>query len=135
MITCWCLLAFVKAADTRQNASFAVKKKIELGDVPDDPLAGLVPPDLPRNTVVIDYSEEPEELPEPEPMTPEEEMDAFFRQFEEMETPDFDDGFTPLNSNFDLFEDELLGKESSAEDYSYKLPRRKRFPYKGGDDR
>lgn len=25
MLACWCLLAFIKAADTRQNASFAVK--------------------------------------------------------------------------------------------------------------
>ena len=25
MITCWGLLAFVKAADTRQNASFAIR--------------------------------------------------------------------------------------------------------------
>ena len=25
MITCWCLLAFVKANDTRQNASIAVR--------------------------------------------------------------------------------------------------------------
>lgn len=27
MIACWCLLAFIKAADTRQNASFAIKQR------------------------------------------------------------------------------------------------------------
>lgn len=27
MISCWCLLAFLKAADTRQNASFALKQR------------------------------------------------------------------------------------------------------------
>lgn len=42
MITSWCLLSYLKAADTRQNASFAVKRKNRLtDDVPDDPLAML----------------------------------------------------------------------------------------------
>ena len=27
MVACWCLLAFLKAADTRQNASFALKQR------------------------------------------------------------------------------------------------------------
>lgn len=39
MIASWGLLSFVKAADTRPNASFAVRKKTALGDVPDDPYA------------------------------------------------------------------------------------------------
>ncbi len=39
MITCWGLLAFIKAADTRQNASFAVRRKSALGDAPPDPLS------------------------------------------------------------------------------------------------
>ena len=119
MITCWWLLAFVKAADTRQNASFAVKKKIELGDVPDDPLAAFIKPPAP---VISDEAEESEE---PVQLSPEEEMDAFFRQFDEIEAPDFDDGFgasrsdfnlydefTQNDSGFDLFEDELLGRPS-----------------------
>lgn len=39
MIASWCLLSYLKAADTRQNASFAVRKKNQLtDDVPDDPL-------------------------------------------------------------------------------------------------
>lgn len=37
MIACWCLLAFLKAADTRQNASFAVRRKTAAGEVPDLP--------------------------------------------------------------------------------------------------
>lgn len=41
MLASWGLLAFVKAADTRQNASFAVKKKASLGEAPDDPLQEL----------------------------------------------------------------------------------------------
>ena len=40
MIASWCLLSYLKAADTRQNASFAVRKKNQLtDDVPEDPLA------------------------------------------------------------------------------------------------
>ena len=39
MIASWCLLSYLKAADTRQNASFAVRKKSQLtDDIPDDPL-------------------------------------------------------------------------------------------------
>ncbi|MBR5228790.1 MAG: FtsW/RodA/SpoVE family cell cycle protein, partial [Firmicutes bacterium] len=142
MITCWCLLAFVKASDTRQNASFAVKKKIQLGDVPDDPLAAI----LKTSTPVVEP--EPELIPEPQPLSPEEEIDAFFRQFEEMDVPDFDDGFEPLKSDFnlydefrsspsgfDLFEDEFLGKAPAQEEMLGRPPRKKRFPYKGGDDR
>lgn len=42
MIASWCLLSYLKAADTRQNASFAVRKKAQLtDDVPDDPLASM----------------------------------------------------------------------------------------------
>lgn len=32
MISCWGLMAFLKAADTRQNASFAVRRKVKTGD-------------------------------------------------------------------------------------------------------
>lgn len=32
MIACWGLLAFLKAADTRQNASFAVRRKVKTGE-------------------------------------------------------------------------------------------------------
>ncbi len=37
MLASWGLLAFIKAADTRQNASFAVRKNARLGDAPDIP--------------------------------------------------------------------------------------------------
>ncbi len=37
MLASWGLLAFIKAADTRQNASFAVRKKVRLGDAPEIP--------------------------------------------------------------------------------------------------
>lgn len=43
MIASWGLLAYVKAADTRQNASFAVKRKTALAsDAPDDPLQAMM---------------------------------------------------------------------------------------------
>jgi cell division protein FtsW len=32
MIACWGLMAFLKAADTRQNASFAVRRKVKTGE-------------------------------------------------------------------------------------------------------
>jgi cell division protein FtsW (lipid II flippase) len=42
MIASWGLLSYLKAADTRQNASFAVRKKTMLtDDVPDDPLSDI----------------------------------------------------------------------------------------------
>jgi len=146
MITCWCLLAFVKASDTRQNASFAVKKKIALGDVPDDPLAAFMSIKKPEiDNEIPDLPSEPETQQEQIQLTPEEEMDAFFRQFEEIEALDFDDGFGRIHSDFnlydefsesdistgfDLFEDEVLGKAAIDEDSLLgRPPRKKRYPY------
>lgn len=36
MISSWCLLAFLKAADTRQNASFAVQRKAVVSQTPEE---------------------------------------------------------------------------------------------------
>ncbi len=47
MLAAWGLLAFLKAADTRQNASFAVKKKTALGELPPDPLYELTDENIP----------------------------------------------------------------------------------------
>ena len=77
MIASWGLLAFLKAADTRQNASFAVRKKTALGDLPPDPVYELTDENIPvkksRNPFRFRKTEEEKE----------QEIDDFFRQFDD----------------------------------------------------
>ena len=69
-------LAFLKAADTRQNASFAVKKKTALGELPPDPLYELTDENIPvkKNRGLFRKKKTPEEN--------EREIEEFFSKFE-----------------------------------------------------
>lgn len=79
MLAAWGLLAFLKAADTRQNASFAVKKKAALGELPPDPLYELTDESIPvkKNRGLFRKKKTPEEN--------EREMEEFFSQFDNFE--------------------------------------------------
>ena len=76
MLAAWGLLAFLKAADTRQNASFAVKKKTALGELPPDPLYELTDENIPvkKNRGLFRKKKTPEEN--------EREIEEFFSKFE-----------------------------------------------------
>ena len=76
MLAAWGLLAFLKAADTRQNASFAVKKKTALGELPLDPLYELTDENIPvkKNRGLFRKKKTPEEN--------EREIEEFFSKFE-----------------------------------------------------
>ena len=76
MLAAWGLLAFRKAADTRQNASFAVKKKTALGELPPDPLYELTDENIPvkKNRGLFRKKKTPEEN--------EREIEEFFSKFE-----------------------------------------------------
>lgn len=127
MIASWGLLAFLKAADTRQNASFAVRKKTALGELPPDPLYELTDESIPvkKSWGIFKRRKTPEEN--------EQEIEEFFRRFENEDTEedeyaysgtvppdgsddfyDFDDsgGFNDLN-DFDSPDDPPPGRSSS----------------------
>ncbi len=76
MLAAWGLLAFLKAADTRQNASFAVEKKTALGELPPDPLYELTDENIPvkKNRGLFREKKTPEEN--------EREIEEFFSKFE-----------------------------------------------------
>ncbi|MCI8284129.1 MAG: FtsW/RodA/SpoVE family cell cycle protein [Firmicutes bacterium] len=82
MIASWGLLSFLKAADTRQNASFAVRKKTALGDVPTDPLNSmnnkLQKQKTAKNTRLLSD-------PAFSGQQDADEIDDFFRQFDDIE--------------------------------------------------
>ena len=91
MIASWGLLAFLKAADTRQNASFAVRRKSKLSsDIPDDPLSALqnknaavnrtAAPSVTLSTIQLQPGPGIQERQQAE----DDEIDAFLRQFDEV---------------------------------------------------
>ncbi len=96
MIASWGLLAFLKAADTRQNASFAVRKKTALGELPPDPLYELTDESIPvkksRGILRKKRSREEEEA----------EMQEFFSRFDDTDDSDdsgsFDDNPGSFNN-------------------------------------
>lgn len=73
----WGLLAFLKAADTRQNASFAVRKEAALGELPPDPLYELTDESIPvkKNRGFFRKKKTPEEN--------EREIEEFFSRFDD----------------------------------------------------
>ena len=77
MIASWGLLAFLKAADTRQNASFAVRKKTALGDLPPDPVYELTDENIPVKKNLNPFR--PRKTKEEN----EQEIEAFFRRFDD----------------------------------------------------
>jgi cell division protein FtsW (lipid II flippase) len=98
MIASWGLLSYLKAADTRQNASFAVRKKAVLtDDIPDDPLSDIQNKsrlrhiaDQERNDAEIesflrqfddDYDDMSSEAQD-------DEIDSFLRQFDDIPVSD-----------------------------------------------
>lgn len=89
MIASWGLLAFLKAADTRQNASFAVKKKTALGELPPDPLYELTDESVPvkKSRGIFRRKKSPEEN--------EREIEEFFSRFEDSPDEDFPHGDGP----------------------------------------
>ena len=82
MIASWGLLAFLKAADTRQNASFAVRKKTALGELPPDPLYELTDESVPvkKSRGLFRKKKTPEEN--------EQEIEEFFSRFEDESSGD-----------------------------------------------
>lgn len=82
MLASWGLLAFLKAADTRQNASFAVKKNTALGELPPDPLYELTDSSIPvkKRSALFRRKKTPEEN--------QQEIEEFFSQFEDPEEED-----------------------------------------------
>ena len=62
MIASWALLAYIKAADTRQNASFAVNHNVIVLKTPDNAVSRRIPNDLRRTAART--------LPDEEPVNP-----------------------------------------------------------------
>lgn len=116
MIASWGLLSFLKAADTRQNASFAVRKKTALGDVPSDPLKSMnnrLQKQLSaKNTLLLSNSE----------ITGQQEsddIDDFFRQFDNIEYDTEDYADENININTINGNDLLCYADSGGSDDTY----------------
>lgn len=128
MLAAWGLLAFLKAADTRQNASFAVRKEAALGELPPDPLYELTDESIPvkKNRGFFRKKKTPVEN--------EREIEEFFSRFDDPgeETPPYPDSSPPggistetaqqeIDDFFRLFDDpQLTGTgsgRSAGEDF------------------
>lgn len=95
MIASWCLLSYLKAADTRQNASFAVRKKAHLSDdVPDDPLESMQNRRK-KNTAKSDTAMR-KALNEPD------EIEAFLEQFDRLDYEDENKNSNAVNSDDEI---------------------------------
>ena len=95
MIASWRLLSFLKAADTRQNASFAVRKKSKLSDdIPDDPLSALQSSRQAAEHTMTIQADSPKKkgrkkIPSGNQQeNQEDEILRFLSQFDSMETPE-----------------------------------------------
>lgn len=96
MIASWCLLSYLKAADTRQNASFAVRKKAHLSDdVPDDPLESMQNRRK-KNTAKSDTAMR-KALNEPD------EIEAFLEQFDRLDYEDENKNSNAVNSDDEIY--------------------------------
>ncbi len=153
MITSWGLLAYIKAADTRQDASFAVRQKssAESSSVPSSDTPSTEWTETPVSTRPVASKEQrrtrifsPDQLSfirkensspsQVETTSEEDDIDAFFRQFDEMDSDPARDDFSS-HFNEDEFPDETAGTSNRSSDWSDLLQRIEDRENRRRDDR